>query len=289
MKSLEKAKRIFSRSIPGRTYLRERERTKIKEFISSTEYLLNISGNPGTGKTSTVLNALKGKKCLYLNSMKVRNVYQKIVQTKVKIVVVDEFDRYYKENGKEYLSLIKHVKEEKKKLISISNTLEVSENTLYFKPYTSEEIGSIIKNKIREEIGVEIVDDIAMEVISRKFGDIGDIRRVFDYLLDLIKRKYINEREDKKDEICVEIKHSHMEKKNKEITKIKIGDILCEHKRCQKDGDNIHHRIVRELLTGGINIDCCYKKYLERCKEMKLQFCDRNDFNLIYEIARGDM
>lgn len=147
--------------------------------------------------------------------------------------------------------------------------------TLNFLPYSRKELESIInqiftqnskkpdfkvktfKNKKSIKISESqsySIDPKASEFISKKFEKNGDLREMFKYMRELLKR----------------------------TSNIKVSD--CIEKRIEYIPEqSIHHKLVRESIekeNGKTNI---YRRYLQECKGMRIRPFDRTDFNIIYE------
>ncbi|TBU04587.1 hypothetical protein CWI39_0786p0020 [Hamiltosporidium magnivora] len=188
-KSLLKANKVFRRSIDQRIYGREHETRKIKEFIETGSGILNICGNPGSGKTFCVLKVLKNTNFLYVNCLVEENVIEEINKYKGLMVVIDEFDKFYMNKKGVCVGLLNKLKERMCKVITISNYLLFCDCSVVFKPYSYEDFVFILSKKIEDEIGEEIVEKGVVEVISRKHSHHGDIRKAFEFILKLINKK----------------------------------------------------------------------------------------------------
>ncbi|TBU04624.1 hypothetical protein CWI36_0737p0040 [Hamiltosporidium magnivora] len=188
-KSLLKANKVFRRSIDQRIYGREHETRKIKEFIETGSGILNICGNPGSGKTFCVLKVLKNTNFLYVNCLVEENIIEEINKYKGLMVVIDEFDKFYMNKKGVCVGLLNKLKERMCKVITISNYLLFCDCSVVFKPYSYEDFVFILSKKIEDEIGEEIVEKGVVEVISRKHSHHGDIRKAFEFILKLINKK----------------------------------------------------------------------------------------------------
>lgn len=260
---INKTKKAFQRCLTTKIHLREKEIAHIKQFLANNDNILHICGNPGTGKTSTVLFVLKNKNYSYTNFLENQNIVKNIKNTKHDILVIDEFDKLYQTNTKECLKLFDYIEQKNKKLITISNSLGLTDHILYFDAYTPAEINTIVKLKISDEIGAQIVDDKLLNFISKKYGNAGDIRKVFDYIKDLIDKKENN---------------SHQ--------MIKIEDLIENTEK--KDEENFHEKIIKSIINQKEtkNKAVMYKLYYSECDKLNIQPLNRNDVYLIYDLHK---
>ncbi|EPR79334.1 hypothetical protein SLOPH_1773 [Spraguea lophii 42_110] len=231
-------------------FLRHNEVKKIREFLSSKEKILHISGNPGTGKTFTVKATLKNRKYKILNFFR-DNITKNIKSSKNKLLVIDEFDKYYQTHKDECINCINS---HQNKIITISNDLTISSNILYFKPYTTEEMIFILENKLKE-LNIKISEDI-LKYISKDIEYAGDIRKSFNYIQTLVKN-------------------------NKNITFI---DIIKNNQK-EETNENLHYKIIKKIINDeNIEENNYYSEYYIRCKEYKIIQHTKNDFYSIVEI-----
>ena len=111
---LNKAIKCFSEC--NRIYGRDEECNRINDFLNSNDYILHITGSPGTGKTSTVKWILSSKSYLYMNYFNETKIT--LNKKAPKIVVLDEFDKFYEEKKVECLKFLNLIRKSKKKLIT---------------------------------------------------------------------------------------------------------------------------------------------------------------------------
>lgn len=158
------------------SFLRENEKSKISSFLNSSEKILHIAGQPGTGKTLTVKYMLKNKKYTYINY-----ILNDKLDCNENIIVLDEFDKFYNSKRSECMNYLK--KNSRKKIITISNDLLFNKNCLFFKPYTKKEITEIIRKKIKSDR----IEDLLIDIVSAK--EYYDLRRVINVFHNLLVQK----------------------------------------------------------------------------------------------------
>jgi Cdc6-like AAA superfamily ATPase len=246
-------------------YLREKEIHLLKDFLSSAENILHISGNPGTGKTCTALYVVQSMDFEYFNYLRSNRIYKDILKTKASVILIDEFDKFFREDKKACMSTVTTIKRKGKKLITLSNTLNLVENMVHFKPYTVKEIEYIVVRKMEDDFGVDMEKDPAISIISRKFSALGDVRKAFEYCSNMFRSRRATSTCDKE-----WIGLNMLNENNKENVEI---------------NGNMHHEIIKEIAKAGAGLgkDGIYEVYLKRCKEIGLPFCNRSDFKIIYE------
>lgn len=238
----KKIQKAFSSSSPY-IYLRTDTINTIKSFLESQRNILHITGNPGVGKTSIIKNILK-KNYLYLNTYIDKCIKQKIIKSKYDIIVIDEYDKLKKDKN----FIIFYIKENNKKLITLSNNLILSNYII--QPYTSKEIEEIIKSKIKIEIKYEIMSSEMIKFVSKKFSDNGDLRAVFNFILN-----NFNVSNNK-----VEI-----------IQNVKV-----------ENNNSWHHNEIKKLKNN--NRRKAYLLYLKVCEDNGVNSLLNNEFNIIYEL-----
>lgn len=249
------------------SYLRHEEKTKIKEFLNSSNNILHISGSPGTGKTLTVKNMLKERNHTYINYMLDKDLIDKNHMTNNgrnacsirgkgpvnthndTLIVIDEFDKFYEKRKECKSFLIKH---SDAKIITLSNNLNF-DSVLFFRPYTKDEILFIVKEKIKE--ARERVPDDVIELVSLRVKN--DLRKVIAIITDLL---VIN------DERLT----------GKQIT---LSDVLVKKRR----RESIHQQIIHELKETFGRKEEAFKNYLVKCRELRIDGLDRIDFASVYE------
>lgn len=225
--------------IPEESLLRTDEKNKIKQFLTSSCNVLHISGNPGTGKTMTVKYVLKNEKYTYINYM----VDQKFF-VRYKIVVFDEFDRFYLAKKKECLTFL--LKHKNKKIITISNNMLFDCELLIFRPYTKNEILYIVTKKLNcERISNDVIEYISLR-------EKNDLRKIMCACNELL------------------LKNS---------STITFKDIAVKKKR----KESIHQQIIHELKKNFRIKEEAFKNYLTRCKELNVDSLSRPDFTSVYE------
>ncbi|KAI5149006.1 hypothetical protein ENBRE01_0668 [Enteropsectra breve] len=259
----EKFKRIqdsFGSGAASRIYGREKEQEKIKSFLISKESLLHITGKPGVGKTHTLLSILASQDYFYLNYYHHPNIGTLIAKASQKIIVIDEFDRYYLEKKNECTKSILKTRKKQQKLITISNDLKMG--NLKFMPYDPLEISSIIRAKIEKEIGAEIIEEKCMSAITKNIGKNGDLRQVFKYILLLLSKKY----------------------ENGEALYLKLTDLLTAPKK--DETTSVHHQMIKNAKRDEPSIANAFKAYVQECKNLHLAPFTRQDFSTLYEVLK---
>lgn len=234
----------FNRSYRENVYLRKEEKEKIKRFINSSNQILHICGKPGTGKTLTVKHLLKEEKYIYLNAYSdIKEILLSKTKPLSKIIVIDEFDILEKNYKKETEQIIKLILNSKSKLITISNYLGFTENVLFFKPYSPEEIEEIILLKFKNELKDELLTPVKIKLIAKKSTD-GDLRNTFDRV---------------------------------------INELTASPNPILHEESDIHKEIVKEIInkTKKKDKNDLYEIYLKKCKEIKIKAYERSDFILL--------
>lgn len=234
-----KSQLIQTREKIEESYLRDKEKEKIIHFLKSKEKILHIAGNPGTGKTNTVKFILYDYKYTYINHL-VDNHPKKFE----KIIVYDEFDKFYHNRNSQCLNFIK--KHRNKKLITISNDLLFHQNSLLFKPYTNDEISYIIQKKLN----TDRISDLVLNYIS--IQEKNDLRRVLNVCSNLLKVKK---------------------------TSITIQDLIAPNKK----RDSIHQQLIHEMKNIHGEKNKVFIGYKSKCKELKIKELDRIDFTAVFE------
>lgn len=222
---------------------RERECNEILLFLNSPDPFLNITGNPGTGKTYTVTSLLEKirKPYLYYNYL---TDGPKIELKASKLTIIDEYDKFYKTENLKCTKLINL--NTQNKIIAISNTIKPTKCNIIFKPYTKDQLKLILLDKFDFSDNSNI-----LSYIVKKFQNFGDLRRTLSFTSDLFCRK--------------------------EFEDLSLEELIFGKKDC-KEFINIHHRIIFELKgehegeTGG------YERYCVRCKELGMVRMNRNDY-----------
>ncbi|KAI5168703.1 hypothetical protein PAEPH01_0349 [Pancytospora epiphaga] len=258
---LEKVRNAFSTGVVGEVYGRKQEREKIEDFLKSDRKVLHIVGRPGTGKTCTVLSTLCGCDHIYVNFFHEPNIGKILKKADVKIVVIDEFDRYFVEKKEEAMRYVIRLGNKGAKLITISNNLRMG--NLEFCPYDSKAILSIINLKIKNELGMELIEEPALMYLSKKYGNTGDLRLMFKSILDMFVRKAVS-------------------------GDLKLGLVDCLPKVIQGNSENrnIQHQIIMETATNGMSLTDAYVLYLEKCGTMGLPIFTRQDFSMVFEMYK---
>lgn len=247
--TLQKARNAFHRSQTQKVYLRKAEIDSIKEFLASKKSILSISGNPGTGKTFVVLHTVDRARSTYLNFFTEPKIFPRVRSSKSLYFIIDEFDKYELEKPKECQKLLSYILEHNKKLITISNHLRNAENTLFFKPYSSEEIEKIVTLKLQNEVGEDILDLCKIKLLSKKVST-GDVRQVYEQCIKMINQDDV------------------------------------ENVENSKDHASIHRRIIEELVedVSSREKNEVFSKYLDRCKELQIPAFERSDFSCLYDL-----
>ncbi|EJW05047.1 hypothetical protein EDEG_00828 [Edhazardia aedis USNM 41457] len=237
-------------------YLRNREAEKISEFLESKDSILHVCGNPGTGKTHTVKFILRNKDYIYYNFLEDNKSVNNIFILQGKIVVIDEFDKLVKYNKQTALKIISHITNTQQKLITISNTLTLFKNILFFPAYTTDELFFIVKKKLEVENNIIIENSTENLVISKRIGKSGDLRQVYEYFK------------------C---------NKHKETIKNDIVEIINDEEDSKM---KFHHEMIKELLKKNfkLNKSRLYERYVKESTFKNLPYLNRTDFLLIIDL-----
>lgn len=230
---------------------REKESKKIIDFLNSKEKIMRISGNPGTGKTHTVLETLKFHKKKY----KLINVYKedlkKINAKKVveEILILDELDETKEKVGFAFIE--KFLNKEKTKVITISNNILSKKTNIHFKPYQPSEIMKLIKKfKLKNEV---------KDYLSRLSADFRKIKQIFTEI-------------DTKSEI--------LGLKTENISLKEVAEILNPKK---EEEVNFHHKIIKKFIKSFISKENGYLKYLAECGQYKIEGMGKGDFETLWD------
>lgn len=260
-KLLEKIRKAFS-TTSGRAvvYGREEEKRRIQAFLCGEERALHVTGPPGTGKTCTILGVLEGTEHAYINYYFEPNVSRVLNGLSARIVVIDEFDKYFAEKKSECMKNTIRMSKRGTKLITISNNLRMGH--LKFGPYGSKEILCILNEKIAREIGAEIAEKPALAYIAKKFDRCGDMRVLFKFILEAILRK----------------------KEDSGGCKLLLGD--CTASGTSDSGKNIHHQMISKIAADGVRVSEAYGAYLKECETMGIPVFGRHDFDMVFEMYR---
>ncbi|KRH92693.1 hypothetical protein M153_34630001341 [Pseudoloma neurophilia] len=221
-------------------FLRETEKNEIKKFPNSKSKILHIAGSPGNGKTVTVKYVLKDQKYFYINYL----TDNKIPVITDKIIVFDEFDKFYNNKRSECLNFLQEYSH--KKIITISNDLLFNKNNLVFKPYDKNEIIQIVKKKMTSDR----IDDILINVVALK--ETNDLRKVLNTFNSLLTEKQDN---------------------------ITLKDL----NNTQKRRPSIHQQIISEIKQENTEKRQAFKNYIGKCKTLKISELNRIDFYSIFE------
>jgi Cdc6-like AAA superfamily ATPase len=242
-------------------YCRETEKKRILDFISNKDLkTLFICGQPGTGKTSLLLEIFKKDLCLinntikiYINFMSVHSAedfyyqilkfllenrqdlkipvaYREALNSKKNLnktlleildlfkskftflILLDEVDNFYqKQKEIVFYEILNtpYLTDTLMKLILISNNSEFDKDVMpkiesrkikvsriVFKPYTHNEIYEILRKKLSDSGILEVFQDEALKLISKKLANkMGDLRPAIEIVKNLIlenKEKILN-------------------------------------------------------------------------------------------------
>lgn len=261
MAALEKIIQCFKASSDGCLYGRDSEVAAIKKFMRSELPVLHITGNPGTGKTCAVRWALRSTRFLYVNYFLEASMSSALKQAHHKVVVIDEFDKYLEEKKAECLKNILFLKSKGKKVITISNSLRLG--SIVFKPYTSSEIVKILKEKMDKELGMQVIDDLALVFLSKRFEKTGDLRLVLKAILDAyLKRENLHT-------VCGD----HI---------LRLEDFVERKEAGAEKG--IHHELISKAREAELGRRQAYKDYMKECNAMSLMPLSRMDFEMIFDL-----
>lgn len=150
-------------------YLRKHEQQTIKNFITSDSTILHIYGNPGTGKTITTLHTLSNINFSYFNYLENTTFYK--TKKMKKIVVIDEFDRFYDYKKRESTMFISRPNH---KFITLANKC-IFANSFQFTAYKTDEMIYLL-SKLNKKLSNE-----KLKYIAKKFHGQGDLRRAVEY------------------------------------------------------------------------------------------------------------
>lgn len=265
-----KAIKCFSEC--SQIYGRKEECKKIKDFLKSTNFILHITGIPGTGKTSVVKWALSSKPFLYLNYFNESEIVLK--KNSPKIVVIDEFDKFFEEKKIECLKFLNLVRKSKTKLITISNDLKMG--NVRFKPYDCTEIDQILTEKMNTEIGTEIMDQKCRSFLIKKYGKTGDLRALFKVIVAAISKK--QSKSEMEQNTNAQVDECEFKASN---NLLEISDFLSSEKLTEQ---GIHHQIVSSIKNDTLGSQESFKKYLIECEELSITPLPKTDFNIILEM-----
>lgn len=242
-------------------YGRKKEIKQINEFTNSRKYILHVSGKPGTGKTCTTINFLeaKGIKYEYFNYFQKNINVSDIDGCKKKVVVIDEFDKFYEENKNKCVAILVSLRKKNIKLITLSNNLIVNKKNyvnnknvqvMTFLPYTKKEIFEILEKIVKNKINKEI-----LTYVSAKYENTGDLRDVFKIMSILLQQSVIS----------------------------MDAVIKCNKTIKTQQNNSMHHKIILEYMEKENTKNDIFKKYLEECKKFKINGFDRKEFEIVYE------
>lgn len=158
-------------------YLRKSEQQAIADFLQSDSHVLHIFGNPGTGKTTVTLFTLDAYKYTYFNYLENTSFYTS--RKMEKIVIIDEFDRFYEYKKKE---AVRFISRPNRKIITLANKC-IFADSLYFKTYTTDELIFIL-TKLNKNLSSD-----AIMLIAKRFNGQGDLRRALEYCNGVIDNK----------------------------------------------------------------------------------------------------
>ncbi|KAF7682638.1 Origin recognition complex subunit 1 [Astathelohania contejeani] len=251
----------FNKSDTKKIYLRDKEILDIKSFIKSNKYVLHIAGNPGTGKTHVITKTLPQAE--YYNYLSDINIEKKIMDSirssKKKVIIIDEFDKLYLANRRKSVGILNMAKMCHKKVITLSNNVNFTDNLLIFRPYTADEMARIVKSKLKDELGIENLNDIQIELISKKYGNNGDLRRVFEHCMkDILPNN----------QSSIDFEFSKENDNNKEY-----------------ETNNLHFQIIKGIIGNKkLKKEEIYSKYIKEGRKLGIPICDRNDFGCILDL-----
>ncbi len=257
---IEKVRKIFSNKVEGEIYLRENEKNRIKDFLDSKKSILHINGNPGTGKTCVVLKLLENRKFHYFNYFHeenlgkcLKNIIMCPKKSMGKIIVIDEFDKYYNAKRKECLRYLNNIEKKKIKVIAISNNLNFGDIT--FLPYGRDEIKEIIRKKIESE-SPSVIEENALDFISKKFEKSGDLRLVQKYIFEVLGK--MNE------------------------LPIRMCNLIEAPNESQEK--NLQHEIIKKIV---INESGGYQKYKKECLHIGIPELTKIEFEMVSDIYKN--
>lgn len=240
---------------------REEEIEKIKEFLNDNNSLrLNISGNPGIGKTYTVvstLNYLKKKyKLINLYKHNLKNITLKSISI-FEIIVLDEFNKLNEKKGIEFIKrFLDENKIKKRKVITISNNILYKQINLHFKPYLSSELFNLLKL-----MKLSFNDNIIL-YLSKLTTDFRKLETIINNLISKCKLKGI------KNNLLT------LEDTIKLLNNKQLND--------NKNNLNFHHKIIKEILLNENKLNK-YKLYLKECEKYKIEGINKGDFETLIE------
>lgn len=275
---LHRIERAFHPSPGGSVYGRETEKQAISAFLKSSEGAIHITGSPGSGKTCTVKEALRGHKHRYINYCHEPCIGRILAGLKEKIVVIDEFDKYFLEKKNEAVKSIVLLRRKSAKLITISNNLRMG--SLCFRPYAAGDILRILREKMAEEVGAGVADEAVLAYVARKFDRCGDLRLVFKFVLDAFKRKAMDHTPGAEENKSTLNRSKTNGTAEESMLRLKLADCIC--KEVVKTEKNMHHEIIQKTAEGGKRLADAYAEYLKECQCMNIPIFSRQEFEMVF-------
>jgi hypothetical protein len=230
---VEKAYKAFSTSKTHRIYLRDRETEEIKPFV-------------------------------YINYLSEPKASERIMKSRKPVVVIDEFDRFYRERNNDCLQCIRRLEERGIKLITLSNDLRLGSDALFFKPYSAEEMSLILEKKIEEEVHGGFMSSTAIALAAKRFEGVGDLRLLFKHMQEILEIKMASGSEGG----------------------IMPSDIVGRMEGRERGEGNVHHEMITRLMArhGNRSRMKVYSEYLRECSELKIMSYDRVDFGTVFDM-----
>ncbi|WUR02841.1 cell division control protein 6 like protein [Vairimorpha necatrix] len=246
----KKVQEVFSLNSQS-FYLRNEILENIKSFLEDKkDFILHLTGNPGSGKTSITKFVCKNKKYIYLNAYTDEIKKKILANKKCKLFIIDEFDKI-----PDSKFVINFIKSNKMKLITLSNNLNKSSGLNISLPtYTSRDILEILNLKC-QEINSEILSDDDKKIISKMFGRTGDMRLVFNFVRDNFDKK---------------------------INKVSLPKKAVDQE--STSDQNLHHRLIKEVQGDTQERRKAYSLYIEKCDKLGITSFYRNDFYSVYDL-----
>lgn len=288
-------------------YGRTEESEAIKKFIEGDDHILHITGNPGTGKTHTVLWTLKCLAASQNNAKPETNKTHKNTRSSAK---TDDCFRYVYLNYlaeksincrlREHLSEYKKRRSNSKALEKYKNcnhsdfVLVVDEFDKYYEENKKECLKNIhlflnngfkiitISNNLKmgtirfSPYSATNIVEILQEKMEKEIGE-----QVVDHIaLDYLVKKYGNGdlRAVMKKVAEIFLKARAAGEGN---CRIRLADVIgTQEKQIEK---GVHHEIILAIKENEPSEKVAYQKYLKECDTLSLAVIEKQEFEVIFD------